>query len=247
MMEMGFSLQSLGCGDAFASLGEFQSAHLLRFKRVNILLDCGATILNSLYTYKVDPNDIDVIVVSHFHGDHIGGFPFLLLKSVYKLNRVKKLKIIGPIGLKNRLESLIEAMYSGNGEKMLSQDYVEIIELEVGRKIDLEGVRLNYFEANHGNSREACGVFLTYGENSFVYSGDTSMTNQLMDNLKNAQVALLECSTEKELKGHLNRQDIDSISKESKVESILICHQSESLRFDDEKIIRIKQGEVYSF
>jgi len=244
---MNFSLQSIGCGDAFASLGEYHSAHLVHCEGKNILLDCGVTILHSMHAYQIDPLAIDVIVVSHFHGDHIGGFPFLLLKNVYQLNRTKPLLIFGPVGLRERLRVLIEAMYPGNGDKMLSQAYLSIQELSPNEKLNMDGLDIHLFKVDHGNSEEACGISILKEDFKFVYSGDTSMSDILINELSDANMALLECCSVEPLKGHMCQKDIDWISDNMKIEKVFICHQSEPISFRDVTVQKIKQGETYVY
>ena len=244
---MRFSLQSIGCGDAFASMGEFQSAHLVRCNGKNILLDCGATVLHSMYQYQVDPLDIDVIVVCHFHGDHIGGFPFLFLKNVYQLNRTKPLLVVGPVGLKQRLYDLLEVMYPGNGSKMLNQEYLKIQELEPNKAIDVNDLIVYLFKADHGNSTEACGISIVNQEFKFVYSGDTSISDLLLTELTDANWCLLECCSVEPLKGHMCQKDINWISENVKIEQVFICHQSEPISLSAVSVQKIKQGEIYVY
>jgi ribonuclease BN (tRNA processing enzyme) len=61
-------------------------------------VDFGASALVGLKRAGLDPNRIDLIVLSHLHGDHFGGLPFLLLDSQFALRRTKPLTIIGPLG-----------------------------------------------------------------------------------------------------------------------------------------------------
>jgi ribonuclease BN (tRNA processing enzyme) len=51
----------------------------------------------------VDPLEIDAVALSHFHGDHIAGLPFLLLDYVYAHPRNRPLEVLGPPGVEERL------------------------------------------------------------------------------------------------------------------------------------------------
>ena len=44
-----------------------------------LLVDCGATGLVALKAQGLDPNAVDAVAVTHLHGDHFGGLPFLIL------------------------------------------------------------------------------------------------------------------------------------------------------------------------
>ena len=45
------------------------------------LVDCGASSLIAMRRFGVAPNDIDMILLTHFHGDHFGGIPFFVLDA----------------------------------------------------------------------------------------------------------------------------------------------------------------------
>ena len=74
-----------GCGDAFGSGGRFQACIHLRpgAGQGPVLLDCGATSLTALRQAALDPGEIGAVFVSHLHGDHFGGLPFLILDGQF--------------------------------------------------------------------------------------------------------------------------------------------------------------------
>jgi ribonuclease BN (tRNA processing enzyme) len=71
-------LQFVGCGDALGSGGRYNTCFHLTGDRVNCLIDCGASSLPALKKLGIARDDIDQILITHFHGDHFAGFPFLL-------------------------------------------------------------------------------------------------------------------------------------------------------------------------
>jgi len=75
----------VGSGDAFGSGGRFQACILLHGpgQDGDVLLDCGASSLVALKQQRQDPNLIGLVVVSHLHGDHFGGLPFLILDGQF--------------------------------------------------------------------------------------------------------------------------------------------------------------------
>src|SRR5262245_30634534 len=96
----------IGTGAAFGSGGRRNSAILVREAGRTLLLDCGPTTLSGLKQLGVDPLEIDAVALSHFHGDHIAGFPFLLLDYVYAHPRERPMAIIGPPGVESRLTTM---------------------------------------------------------------------------------------------------------------------------------------------
>ena len=72
------------------------------------LLDCGATSLVALKRADVDPSTIDAVVVTHFHGDHAGGIPYLVLDGQFR-RRDRPLTVAGPPGVADRVRTMFEA------------------------------------------------------------------------------------------------------------------------------------------
>src|SRR5579885_2866206 len=99
----------LGTGDPFASGGRMQSAVLLDAGAAGrFLLDCGATTLLALARAAIDPDTLDAVLISHFHGDHFGGLPLVVLDLVANRDagrppRSRPLMIAGPAGTEQRL------------------------------------------------------------------------------------------------------------------------------------------------
>jgi len=72
-----------------------------------ILLDCGEGTQYRLLQVGVSVCRIDIVLITHLHGDHVFGLPGLI-SSMALLGRVKNLKIFGPVGLLDMLESCIK-------------------------------------------------------------------------------------------------------------------------------------------
>jgi ribonuclease BN (tRNA processing enzyme) len=76
-----------GSGDAFGSGARYQTCIALTGDgqgHPTLLVDCGATALTALCEQQIDPNRIRTVVVSHVHGDHFGGLPFLILDGQFR-------------------------------------------------------------------------------------------------------------------------------------------------------------------
>src|SRR5512143_413212 len=101
----------LGTGDAFSAGGRYQAAYLVQSAGSSLLLDCGPGTLGSLKRHDLPAAPIDTIILSHFHGDHFAGLPFLFLQYTYVEPRVKPLKLVGPPKVEERVMRLYEAMY----------------------------------------------------------------------------------------------------------------------------------------
>ncbi len=79
---------------------------MARYNGSSLLIDCGEGTQVSIREKGWSFYPIDVILITHFHGDHISGLPGLLL-SMGNAERSAPLTIIGPAGLKKVVQSLL--------------------------------------------------------------------------------------------------------------------------------------------
>jgi ribonuclease BN (tRNA processing enzyme) len=112
-MTAAVTLEFIGCGDAFASGGRFHTCFLVRGSARPFLIDCGASAPVALQRRGVDPSGICLVIVSHLHGDHVGGLPFLLMDAAYNRPRAEPLVVAGPRGIEASVLAALEALYPG--------------------------------------------------------------------------------------------------------------------------------------
>ena len=103
-------LQFVGCGDALGSGGRANTCFHVTGAAVNFLIDCGATSLPALKRLDIAREPIDLILITHFHGDHFAGLPFVLLDAQFS-RRTRPLAIAGPKGTETRLRAVTEALF----------------------------------------------------------------------------------------------------------------------------------------
>src|ERR1700736_4287574 len=103
-------LRFVGCGDALGSGGRSNTCFHVTDEGVNFLIDCGASSLPALQRLGIARDEIDLILITHFHGDHFAGLPFLLLDA-QSSRRTRPLVIAGPEGIEMRLTGVMEALF----------------------------------------------------------------------------------------------------------------------------------------
>lgn len=174
-------LQFVGCGDAFGSGGRFNTCLHLVGRGINALIDCGATSLVALNKLSINRNDIDVIFISHFHADHVGGVPFFILEATHVLRRERPLTIAGPPGLKARYPELMEAAFPGT--KALPLRFpLTLRELEIGKRSEFGLLQVTALHVVHDDRAGPCLGFRFAAEGKTIgFSGDTEWTDALID------------------------------------------------------------------
>ncbi len=185
-------LTIVGCGDAFGSGGRSNTCFRLDSNGRTIVVDFGASALVAWSRLGLDTNDIDAITLSHLHGDHFGGLPFLLLQAQFVAERRKPLTISGPPGLKARLAALCEAMFPG----MMRNAWrfpLTLVEITPGSAQLIGGFEVRTIEVIHPSGAPATGVRISNGKKIFAYSGDTQWTEALTDVARDAEFLMIEC------------------------------------------------------
>lgn len=97
----------LGSAAAMPTLQRGMTAAALRCGGRCILFDCGEGTQVALRRKKISPLKIDLIALSHYHGDHIFGLPGLL-QTMSCLRRTEPLFITGPEGLADAMEPILQ-------------------------------------------------------------------------------------------------------------------------------------------
>ncbi len=102
-----FNLYVIGSGSALSMHGRHPSAQVIQYGQFYCLIDCGEGTQDRLRQAGIKPFKIDLILISHLHGDHIFGLPGLL-SSFSHLKRTEALTIYGPVGIQGMLESIFK-------------------------------------------------------------------------------------------------------------------------------------------
>ena len=182
----------LGSGDAFCAAGRHQAAYWVSAGATCCLLDCGATVLSSLKLQNLDPAAIDVIFLSHLHGDHFSGLPFLFLEYSFETPRKRPLYVCGPAGTRERVFQLYAALYRDLAAKPLPFA-LEFIDLAPDKTMELAGLRVFPFQVPHQEKEISLGIGIDTGRRRILYSGDTGWTEDLVHHAQGTDLFICEC------------------------------------------------------
>jgi ribonuclease BN (tRNA processing enzyme) len=182
----------LGCGDAFGSGGRNQTAYLVESSDRTFLLDCGPTTLLAMKRAGFDPRRLDVVFLSHLHGDHCGGMPFLFIEYLYQSPRAQPLTVAGPPGTETKVRGLFQLMYGGSGGKDLPPPRFHVLQPE--RPDTIAGVRVFPFRVPHQVEEVSLGLKVAYNGKQVLFSGDSAWTDIFLEHARGSDLFLCECS-----------------------------------------------------
>jgi len=223
-------LQILGCGDAFGSGGRNQSAYLFDADDRCFLLDCGATTLPALKRAGRDAREIDGIFITHLHGDHFGGIPFLFLEYLYQRPRESPLTIAGPPGTEERVRELFTLFYGGrNGPKPLPPTFF-FQTLRPDRPQSVSGVDVFPFRVPHQADDVSLALKIAYRGKQILFSGDSAWTDLFIEHARGVDLFLCECSFYCEQPGmHVNYETLQANLPRLECKQLLLTHLGEEM------------------
>jgi ribonuclease BN (tRNA processing enzyme) len=219
----------VGCGDAFGSGGRANTCFHVTGERVNFLIDCGASSLPPLKHQGVARDDIDLILITHFHGDHFGGLPFLLLDAQFT-RRTRPLVIAGPEGIETRLKQVMEALFE-NSSKTKQRFDLRVVALKPEAASSFGEVKVTPFPVVHG---ESGGPFLGYRIETegrvIAYTADTEWTEALIPLGRAADLFVAEAYTfDRPVKNHLSLKTLEARLADIKPKRLILTHMSDDM------------------
>jgi ribonuclease BN (tRNA processing enzyme) len=215
----------LGTGTATPSLERNASGLALHAGGIWVLVDVGPGILRRMCEAKIDWQAIDLILITHFHPDHVSDLvPFLFASNyAYDGPGVKPFHLVGPEGLEHLYKGLV-GVYGHwivpTGERL------RLTELN-HRSADsflLKGVRVRSTPAVH--SEPSLSYRIDADGASLVVSGDTDVSPGLVELSRGADLLVCECSLPEGRKepGHLVPSEAGRMASEAGVGRLLLTH-----------------------
>jgi alkylated DNA nucleotide flippase Atl1/ribonuclease BN (tRNA processing enzyme) len=219
----------LGSGDNFGSGGRFQACIHVDTGAFRFLIDCGASSLIPMKCAGISTAAIDVILISHLHGDHFGGIPFFIIDARLISRREAPLIIAGPPGLKQRVREAMEVFYPGSAsiDRKFAVDYAELTEGEI---TSLGELTVFPVQVVHGSGAPAYAYRIGCAGKTIAYSGDTEWTDALRTVADGADLFICESYFfEKQMKNHLSYRTLMAHRAELRCKRLIITHPGEDL------------------
>ena len=183
-------LTFIGSGNAFSPGGLCCNGFLANER---FLFEAPPQALSSLNQLNVDPNSLDAIVISHHHGDHFLGLPFLLLHWKW-MNRTRPVRIIGPRKTECLGREIAEKVFPGV-LRDIGYD-IEWIEAEPGKPVRLPGLELESVNVEHDDELAATlGYAAVVDGRRLAYTGDTRLCDSVFELAKRPEVMVSECAS----------------------------------------------------
>jgi ribonuclease BN (tRNA processing enzyme) len=190
-----------------------------------MLIDCGVTSPVALQRRDVAQSELTHLVISHLHGDHFGGVPFLLLDARYNQPRASVLPIAGPPSVERRIVDTLELLFPGTSQRVLPRVPHRFVELPHRVRTEIDGVAVTPFEVVHPSGAPAYALRVEIAGRTIAYSGDTEWTPSLIDAADGADVFICECfGWETDVPSHLSHRVLCAHAHELRCKRMMLTH-----------------------
>lgn len=221
---MSLRVTFVGSGDAFGSGGRFQTCILVEAPGFRFAVDFGASSLIALKKMGIEHNAVDAVLLTHLHGDHAGGVPFLLVDAMLGSRRDRPLLIAGPRGTEARMLAINEALFPGmNG--MTPKFPLSYLEIETTTPTAFGPARVTSYPAVHTAGTNPTAVRIEIAGKVIAYTGDGEWTEHVPELARDADLLIAECFFHaKPVRFHLNYPDIVANRDRLSAKRIVLTH-----------------------
>ena len=199
------------------------AAHHLRAGNGRILLDCGAGTLERLARYVDDWPELSHVLITHYHLDHVGALPPLLVALEHGLTspRLEPLTLVGPEGFGAFLEGVMTALHTDLGSLGFP---VRVEEVRPGAPLVTEGLTLRCHPTLHSPESVSYRIEGPWG--CVAYTGDTGPSEALTGALAGADVLVAECTQpdDRPAAGHLTPSTLSDMVRGTEPRLTLVTH-----------------------
>jgi len=169
----------LGTGAPPLSARRAGPAHLVEAAGQLVLIDCGARVAQQLVDAGKRGADVDALIVTHLHSDHLVDFYQLVISSWHQ-GRLKPWRVIAPMPVLTALQGIHAAFGQERDlriafERRPSPTGLDILweELREGPLPGLGDLAIDAFAVDHRPVEPAFGLSIRHGGQHIVFSGDT--------------------------------------------------------------------------
>jgi ribonuclease BN (tRNA processing enzyme) len=215
----------LGTGTATPLLNRNASGLVIEAAGSRVLVDLGPGTLRRLCEADLDYKDIDIITITHFHPDHVSDLAPLLFASNYAYGpfREDTFLLIGPTGLEQFYEAFVK-IYGHwiipTGNRLIKKEMsAQAPDMFVSR-----GMTIRSTPAAH--SPPAVSYRLEAEGSSVTISGDTDISDNLVELANSVDVLVCECSMPEgsKIPGHLVPSEAGAIAEQARAKKLVLTH-----------------------
>jgi ribonuclease Z len=215
----------LGTGN-FEAPGRYWNSFVVQSPELTLLVEPSPTALPNLRRAGFAIEQLDAVVISHFHPDHTFGWPFLVFEAMNR-GRTRPLSVVGPPGVEEFLASMMRLgaveEVSARAHERLSIDYLTP---EPGTPLQLlGGAHLTAHVVEHVARLTCFGYVIEVEEHRLGYSGDTHPCEGLETIAGSSETLVLECNGAHPSPTHMDVEAVRSLASRYPETRFIVTHR----------------------
>jgi len=199
-------LTLLGTGCPAVHAQRYGPAQIVRHGDTKLLVDCGSGVTQRMAQAGFSGRDIDAVLLTHLHSDHIIDL-FQLVISSWHQGRDRPQRVFGPPGTYSYVDGLV-SLWQSEMERRIEHErrpsalalQTEVTEIKPGEEVEFGALRLRAVEVDHKPVRHAYGFVFESDQAKLVISGDTRPCDALTQAAQGADLLLHEVFVHHEMK-----------------------------------------------
>ena len=253
-------LTLLGTGCPSVDFKRFGPSNLISTNKTKILVDCGSGVTQRLNQINLSGSDIDVLLLTHLHSDHVIDFYQLIISSWHSY-RTKPWIVYGPVSTKKFVKKIMNAWederelrISYEARSSIKAFKIIVKEFKSEGNIKIKDLKIKYFEVDHKPVKYAYGFCFLNNKKKLTISGDTRPCENIMKYGQNSDVLLHEVFIDGEIKKlnkmrtkqtlhnvrkyHTPSTLVGKVAKLTKCKKLILTHLVPT-RFNENKLKKI--------
>lgn len=241
-------LRIIGETGPFPAPGGATTGLLLSTDQGNVLIDCGSGVVSEL-TRHLEIKDLDALVVTHHHADHVADIP--VLRYAVMLHRMSGKR-------KDTLTIYANKEPEADFANLPFLEHVQATPLDKNTEVTLAGMKFTFADTAH--AIPCLAVSAEYKGKKFVFSGDSGPSKSLEQLATGADFFLCETSWLEKDKGpafigHLSAKEAGDMGKRVGVKQLCLTHfypdhdrslfKKEAEAEFGREVLIARQGDVY--
>ncbi|MFP7168759.1 MBL fold metallo-hydrolase [Terribacillus sp. 7520-G] len=208
-------LTVIGFWGAYPGRESASSCYVVEKDGYSLLLDCGSGALSRMPAF-VDPKDLNAVVVSHYHPDHVADIG--ALQHVWQVqNSLRGTEDVLPIYGHEEDEA---------GFKSLSHKFTEGIAYQPDEILSIGPFAITFMKTKH--PVPCYGMRISDGVSDIVYTADSSYLEEWAEFSKGADLLITDCNfyqhQDGEAAGHMNSLQVGGIAEQAGVKTLFLSH-----------------------
>lgn len=239
-------LYFLGTGGSVATPERDNTSLLLKSGETLTLVDCSGSVIQKIKKLNFNPIQIDSILLTHTHPDHVYGLPSFVHSLMLEESLVR---LYGSEETMQFCRKLLDLF------RLLREEIkirVEFISLKPGEKFNLtDSLEIKVHQVPHSTSSLAFHLLFKEEMKELIYSGDTPVHSSLFEEAEARDYLIHDCSAPSRFFDrypslytmHTHSLELGKLSEEARVKCLIPCHFFGELEFSLSEIEQeIKQN-----